>query len=190
MAGQRGPWSRRGLSGSIYPQLQVGLVAIDARGRRTKLKALTARRSRVGLAVASGAAANIRYLKRSSAKRERHQDRVARIRARLDAAGIPHLAQPEPHRAGPGRQPGALQAGPSGPSRASDNKSYRLASPHGERPEVRAGSQSHPTVFATTMHFRGWVATPDSAERSPRDPLGVSVPISVPECRPVSRAPV
>ncbi len=45
-------------------------------------------------AVAAGATASIRYLKASGAERERHQDRVAVVRARLDALGIPHLANP------------------------------------------------------------------------------------------------
>ena len=36
-------------------------------------------------AVAAGALASIRHLKASSAERERHQDRVARLRRRLDA---------------------------------------------------------------------------------------------------------
>ena len=43
-------------------------------------------------AVAGGAAASIRYLKDSPAERERQRDRVGRVRRRLDAAGIPHLA--------------------------------------------------------------------------------------------------
>ncbi|MER2265006.1 5-aminolevulinate synthase [Methylobacterium oxalidis] len=43
-------------------------------------------------AVAAGAAASIRHLKQSSAERARHQDRVRRVRACLDAAGIPTLA--------------------------------------------------------------------------------------------------
>ncbi len=42
-------------------------------------------------AVAAGARASIRYLKASAAERERHQERVATLRRRLDAAGIPHL---------------------------------------------------------------------------------------------------
>jgi len=42
-------------------------------------------------AVAAGAAASVRHLKASEMERARHQDRVARVRARLDAAGIPHL---------------------------------------------------------------------------------------------------
>jgi 5-aminolevulinate synthase len=45
-------------------------------------------------AVAAGAAASIRYLKESSAERELQQDRVAKVRRRLDAVGIPHLANP------------------------------------------------------------------------------------------------
>ena len=45
-------------------------------------------------AVAAGAIAAIRHLKESSAERERQQDRVAALRAKLDAVGIPHLANP------------------------------------------------------------------------------------------------
>ena len=45
-------------------------------------------------AVAAGALASIRYLKGSSVEREQHGKRVAAVRARLDAAGIPHLDNP------------------------------------------------------------------------------------------------
>src|SRR5215469_11472729 len=45
-------------------------------------------------AVAAGAAASIRHLKRSSVERDRQRDRVAKVRRRLDAAGIPHLDNP------------------------------------------------------------------------------------------------
>ncbi|MBN9453494.1 MAG: 5-aminolevulinate synthase [Bosea sp.] len=45
-------------------------------------------------AVAAGAIAAIRHLKESSVERERQQDRVAALRGKLDAAGIPHLANP------------------------------------------------------------------------------------------------
>ncbi|WP_306227515.1 5-aminolevulinate synthase [Bosea beijingensis] len=45
-------------------------------------------------AVAAGAIAAIRHLKESSTERECQQDRVAALRAKLDAAGIPHLANP------------------------------------------------------------------------------------------------
>ena len=45
-------------------------------------------------AVAAGAAASIRHLKESTIERRRHQDRVARVRARLDALGIPHMPNP------------------------------------------------------------------------------------------------
>jgi 5-aminolevulinate synthase len=44
--------------------------------------------------VAAGATASIRHLKASSAERAMHQDRVAAVRRRLDAEGIPHLANP------------------------------------------------------------------------------------------------
>jgi 5-aminolevulinate synthase len=45
-------------------------------------------------AVAAGAAASIRHLKTSQMERERQRDRVARVRRRLDAIGIPHLKNP------------------------------------------------------------------------------------------------
>ncbi|MEQ8586193.1 MAG: 5-aminolevulinate synthase [Thalassobaculaceae bacterium] len=45
-------------------------------------------------AVAAGARASIRHLKTSDVERETQRDRVARVRAGLDAAGIPHLANP------------------------------------------------------------------------------------------------
>ncbi len=41
--------------------------------------------------VAAGALASIRHLSESSAERIRQQDRVARLRRKLDQAGIPHL---------------------------------------------------------------------------------------------------
>ena len=40
---------------------------------------------------AAGAVASIRHLKRSSIEREVQQQRVASLRRRLDAAGLPHL---------------------------------------------------------------------------------------------------
>ncbi|HCB76033.1 MAG TPA: 5-aminolevulinate synthase [Sphingomonas bacterium] len=42
-------------------------------------------------AIAAGAAASIRHLKDSQIERTRHQNRVAMVRERLDAMGIPHL---------------------------------------------------------------------------------------------------
>lgn len=45
-------------------------------------------------AVAAGAAASVRHLKRSQAERAAQADRVARVRAGLDALGIPHLPNP------------------------------------------------------------------------------------------------
>ena len=45
-------------------------------------------------AVAAGALASIKHLRASSAERERHQDRVARLRARLDEVGVAHLPNP------------------------------------------------------------------------------------------------
>ena len=44
--------------------------------------------------VAAGAAASIRHLKSSQAEREEHKSRVAEVRARLDAEGIPHVENP------------------------------------------------------------------------------------------------
>lgn len=45
-------------------------------------------------AVAAGAAASVRHLKNSSIERDRQKDRVALVRARLDAMGIPHIDNP------------------------------------------------------------------------------------------------
>ncbi|MGY4432772.1 5-aminolevulinate synthase [Bradyrhizobium sp. F1.13.1] len=45
-------------------------------------------------AVAAGALASIRHLKSSSEERAQHQDRVARLRCRLDEAGVAHLDNP------------------------------------------------------------------------------------------------
>lgn len=45
-------------------------------------------------AVAAGAATSIRHLKTSQAERDLHQDRVARVRSKLDALGIPHMDNP------------------------------------------------------------------------------------------------
>ena len=45
-------------------------------------------------AIAAGALAAIRHLKDSAVERDRQQTQVARLRASLDQAGIPHLANP------------------------------------------------------------------------------------------------
>ncbi len=45
-------------------------------------------------AIAAGAAASIRHLKESQIERVRHQNRVAIVRSRLDALGIPHIDNP------------------------------------------------------------------------------------------------
>src|SRR5271165_6742700 len=45
-------------------------------------------------AIAAGAIASIRHLKASSLERERHQDRVATVRRRLDEVGVPHYENP------------------------------------------------------------------------------------------------
>ena len=44
--------------------------------------------------VCAGAVASIRHVKWSSHLRERHQDRVARVRKRLDDVGVPHYDNP------------------------------------------------------------------------------------------------
>ena len=45
-------------------------------------------------AVAAGAAASIRHLKRSTVEREEHKVKVAAVRAQLDKIGIPHVENP------------------------------------------------------------------------------------------------
>ncbi|MFV0333311.1 MAG: 5-aminolevulinate synthase [Tropicimonas sp.] len=45
-------------------------------------------------AVAAGAAASVRHLKASNAERQAHGQVVAQVRRRLDALGIPHVANP------------------------------------------------------------------------------------------------
>ncbi len=45
-------------------------------------------------AVAAGACASIRHLKASRTERDGQKDRVSQVRARLDAAGIPHIPNP------------------------------------------------------------------------------------------------
>ncbi|OYY68480.1 5-aminolevulinate synthase [Sphingomonas sp. 28-63-12] len=45
-------------------------------------------------AIAAGACASIRHLKTSQIERQRHQERVAQVRRRLDAIGIPTLDNP------------------------------------------------------------------------------------------------
>ena len=45
-------------------------------------------------AIAAGACASIRHLKQSGQERARHQNRVATLRRKLDAIGIPHMPNP------------------------------------------------------------------------------------------------
>ncbi|UWQ89710.1 5-aminolevulinate synthase [Rhodobacteraceae bacterium M382] len=45
-------------------------------------------------AIAAGAAASIRHLKESAAERDTQKERVAQVRALLDAEGIPHIPNP------------------------------------------------------------------------------------------------
>ncbi|MFO1107061.1 MAG: 5-aminolevulinate synthase [Amaricoccus sp.] len=45
-------------------------------------------------AIAAGACASVRHLKTSQIERQRHRANVAKLRARLDAIGIPHLRNP------------------------------------------------------------------------------------------------
>jgi 5-aminolevulinate synthase len=44
--------------------------------------------------VAAGVLASVRHLKASDAERRRQQEVVAKVRRRLDAAGLPHLPNP------------------------------------------------------------------------------------------------
>ncbi len=44
--------------------------------------------------IAAGALASIRHLRHSDVERQQHQARVAELRAALDEAGIPHMANP------------------------------------------------------------------------------------------------
>ena len=45
-------------------------------------------------ALAAGAAASVRHLKASEMERARQKDRVAKVRSKLDAIGIPHIENP------------------------------------------------------------------------------------------------
>lgn len=45
-------------------------------------------------AIAAGACASVRHLKTSEIERQRHRSNVAKLRARLDTIGIPHLRNP------------------------------------------------------------------------------------------------
>lgn len=45
-------------------------------------------------AIAAGACASIQHLKQSTAEREQHQERVAKVRGALDRLGIPHIDNP------------------------------------------------------------------------------------------------
>lgn len=45
-------------------------------------------------ALAAGAVASIQYLKNSNEERVQHKERVATLRAKLDAKGIPHISNP------------------------------------------------------------------------------------------------
>ena len=84
-------------------------------------------------AIAAGAVASIRHLKSSGAERERHQERVRTLKGRLEASGLPAMRQSQPHRADPGRGPGADQAHYRRPARPfrhlrpADQLSHRAA---------------------------------------------------------------
>ncbi len=45
-------------------------------------------------AIAAGATASIQHLKESAQERTRQQERVAKVRAKLDSLGVPHMANP------------------------------------------------------------------------------------------------
>ena len=67
-------------------------------------------------AVCAAATAAIRHLKTSQWERERHQDRAARTKAVLAAAGAAGDDKPHAHRPRLRRRPGALQRGKRSPS--------------------------------------------------------------------------
>jgi 5-aminolevulinate synthase len=60
-------------------------------------------------AICSAATAAIRHLKTSSWERERHQDRAARVKAILTAAGLPVMSSDDPYRAAVRRRPGTCK---------------------------------------------------------------------------------
>ncbi|MGY3464050.1 5-aminolevulinate synthase [Bradyrhizobium sp. LM6.11] len=62
-------------------------------------------------AICSAATAAIKHLKTSNWERERHQDRAARVKAILNAAGLPGDVERHPHRAAVHRRCREVQAG-------------------------------------------------------------------------------
>ena len=68
-------------------------------------------------AICAAAAAAIRHLKTSSFERERHQERAARVKAVLNAAGLAGDAERHPHRAGVRRRSRKMQGGHRPPAR-------------------------------------------------------------------------
>ena len=91
-------------------------------------------------AVCAATTAAIRHLKSSSWERERHQDRAARTKAVLSAAGLPVMQNRDSHRAGVRWRSGEVQAGErhaAGRSRRlhpadqlSDGRAWRRAPAH------------------------------------------------------------
>ena len=62
-------------------------------------------------AICAAATAAIRHLKTSQWERERHQDRAARVKAVLNAAGLPVMPIDHPYRAGADRRRREVQGG-------------------------------------------------------------------------------
>ena len=67
-------------------------------------------------ALAAGALASIRHLKSSSVERERHQERVATLKARLKVKSFARYGQSKPYRPCDGRLPDSLQGSDGRPA--------------------------------------------------------------------------
>ena len=88
-------------------------------------------------AVAAGALASVRHLKTSQVERARHQDRVAKVRRRLQRGiGHPDAGQSQPHHPGHGRQSAQVQAD----QRLADGQSRHLRSAD-QLPTVAEGTE-------------------------------------------------
>ena len=101
-------------------------------------------------ALAAGALASIRHLKGSELERARLHKRARELKQRLTDAGLPVVAGPEPHRAGDGRRPSALQGGdgcaarPLRDLRAADQLPDRAARHRAHPPDAVSGPHRRP----------------------------------------------